>query len=84
MALADSFARIGRSAGEQTGDTPPAAAATIMVVKALLDDAMREAKPDAAFAGFTHVDDLAEAIAGLWDLTATELNGTHQWLTPQS
>lgn len=72
LALAHAF---GRADGD--------AAATILVVKALLDDAMRAARPDAAFDGFTHVDDLAETIAGLWDRSSAELNGERLWLTPQ-
>lgn len=72
LAVAHSF---GRSGGD--------AAATILVVKALLDDAMRAARPDAAFDGFTHVDDLAGTIAGLWDRPSAELNGERLWLTPQ-
>jgi NAD(P)-dependent dehydrogenase (short-subunit alcohol dehydrogenase family) len=50
-------------------------AATILVVKALLTDAMREQKPQAAFSGYTHVDELADVTAGLWDRPAAELNG---------
>ncbi|REE94873.1 NADP-dependent 3-hydroxy acid dehydrogenase YdfG [Thermomonospora umbrina] len=68
LALADSF--------EGTG-----AAATILVVKALLTDAMRAERPDAAFTGFTHVDDLADVIAGLWDRPTAELNGKRLDLT---
>ncbi|MFE3448220.1 SDR family NAD(P)-dependent oxidoreductase [Nonomuraea sp. NPDC059194] len=56
-------------------------AATILVVKALLNDAMKAAKPEAKFAGFTHVDDLAEAIAGLYERPAHEINGTRLDLT---
>lgn len=73
LALAHAF---GRSDGE--------AAATILVIKALVDDAMRAARPDAAFDGFTHVDDLAETIAGLWDRPSGELNGERLWLTPRT
>lgn len=72
LALAHAF---GRSGGD--------AAATILVVKALLDDTMRAARPDAAFDGFTHVDDLALTIAGLWDRPSAELNGERLWLTPR-
>ncbi|HEX2315082.1 MAG TPA: SDR family NAD(P)-dependent oxidoreductase [Thermomonospora sp.] len=68
LALADSFKGTG-------------SAATILVVNALLTDAMRAKKPDAPFTGFTHVDDLAEVIAGLWNRPATELNGTRLDLT---
>ncbi|MBO2451052.1 SDR family NAD(P)-dependent oxidoreductase [Actinomadura barringtoniae] len=63
LALADSFAGTD-------------AAAAILVVKALLTDAMRAEHPDKAYPGFTHVDDLAEAIADLWNRPAQELNGT--------
>ncbi|MBC6470360.1 SDR family NAD(P)-dependent oxidoreductase [Actinomadura alba] len=66
LALADSFRH-----------TP--AAATILVVKALLTDAMLERKAD--WPGHTHVDDLASTIAGLWDRPADELNGKRLWLT---
>jgi NAD(P)-dependent dehydrogenase (short-subunit alcohol dehydrogenase family) len=62
LALADSFARTD-------------AAAVILVVKALVNDAMREARPNAKFAGFTDVTDLADEIAGLWHPRATDLNG---------
>ncbi|GAA5045885.1 NAD(P)-dependent dehydrogenase (short-subunit alcohol dehydrogenase family) [Thermocatellispora tengchongensis] len=56
-------------------------AATILVVKALVNDAMRSAKPDAKFTGFTDVESLAEVIAGLWDRPAEELNGQRLELT---
>lgn len=77
LALGDQFHKTG-------GDQGPAAAATILVVKALLTDQMRAAKPDAKFAGFTHVTELAEAVAGLWDRSTADLNGTRLWLTEQS
>ncbi|MEU4223916.1 SDR family NAD(P)-dependent oxidoreductase [Nonomuraea sp. NPDC026600] len=51
-------------------------AAVILVVKALVNDAMRAAKPDARFAGFTDVNTLAEAIGDLYDRPAAQLNGT--------
>jgi NAD(P)-dependent dehydrogenase (short-subunit alcohol dehydrogenase family) len=73
FALADSFAG---------ADEPPRAAATALVVKALLSDEMRAAKPTAKFAGFTHVDDLAIAVADLWDRDASELNGRRVVLAP--
>jgi len=57
------------------------AAASIIVVKALLTPAMREAKPDAAFKGYTDVVELADTIVGLWDKPAAELNGARLWLT---
>jgi NADP-dependent 3-hydroxy acid dehydrogenase YdfG len=56
-------------------------AATILVVKALVNDAMRAAKPDARFPGFTDVRDLAEAIGGLYDQPAAQVNATRLDLT---
>ncbi|MGK5632089.1 SDR family NAD(P)-dependent oxidoreductase [Streptomyces sp. URMC 123] len=75
LALADSFRKAG-------GEGEPPAAATILVVKALVHDAMRAERPNAKFAGFTDVTELAEAIAGVWDRPAEEVNGTRLWLTP--
>ncbi|HTC70814.1 MAG TPA: SDR family NAD(P)-dependent oxidoreductase [Acidothermaceae bacterium] len=57
------------------------AAATIVVVKALVTPQMREAKPDSAFKGYTDVGELADVIAGLWDKPAAEVNGERLWLT---
>ncbi|MBL1068113.1 SDR family NAD(P)-dependent oxidoreductase [Streptomyces sp. 7-21] len=76
LALADSFRKAGRGG-------PPPAAATVLVVKALVHDALRAERPGAAFSGFTDVTDLASAITGLWDKPASDVNGTRQWLTPQ-
>lgn len=56
-------------------------AATILVVKALVNDAMRAARPNAAFSGFTDVNDLATAIGGLYDRPAAEVNGIRLDLT---
>ncbi|MGV9302829.1 MULTISPECIES: SDR family NAD(P)-dependent oxidoreductase [unclassified Nonomuraea] len=56
-------------------------AATVLVVKALLNDAMKAAKPEAKFAGFTHVDTLAEAVAQLYERPADEINGIRLDLT---
>ncbi|MDP9845361.1 SDR family NAD(P)-dependent oxidoreductase [Streptosporangium lutulentum] len=55
-----------------------ASTANILVVKALVDEGMRAASPEKKFPGFTDVDRLAEAIAGLWD---TDANGTRVDLT---
>lgn len=76
LALGDSFRKLGDEGG-------PAAAAVILVVKALVHDAMRAERPNAKFAGFTDVKELAEAIAGVWDRPAREVNGTRLWLTPK-
>ncbi|TDC71953.1 SDR family NAD(P)-dependent oxidoreductase [Streptomyces hainanensis] len=76
LALADGF--------RKTGDGgPPSAAASVVVVKALVNDAMRAERPDARFAGFTDVRDLAESIGQLWSKPTEEVNGTRLWLTPQ-
>ncbi|MFC6085019.1 SDR family oxidoreductase [Sphaerisporangium aureirubrum] len=58
------------------------AAATILVVKALVNDAMRAASPERSFPGFTDVTDLGDAVAGLWDRPASEINGERLDLTP--
>ncbi|TXS49671.1 SDR family NAD(P)-dependent oxidoreductase [Streptomyces sp. OR43] len=76
LALADSFRKAG-------GDEGPKTAAAILVVKALVHDAMRAERPNAKFAGFTDVKELADAIAGVWDRPAPEVNGKRLWLTPQ-
>jgi NAD(P)-dependent dehydrogenase (short-subunit alcohol dehydrogenase family) len=76
LALGDSFRRLG-------GDAGPTAAATVLVVKALVHDSLRAERPQSAFAGFTDVRDLAEAVADVWNRNAVEVNGTRQWLTPQ-
>ncbi|TDT95904.1 short subunit dehydrogenase [Streptomyces sp. 846.5] len=78
LSLADSF-RTLVAAEEQ----PERAAAVILVIKALVTDEMRAAKPNAKFAGFTHVDDLATTITDLWNRPAADLNGQHLWLTPR-
>lgn len=54
---------------------PMTAAATILVVKALLDDALRAKHPERRFPGYTHVDDLATAVAGLYGADAQSING---------
>jgi NAD(P)-dependent dehydrogenase (short-subunit alcohol dehydrogenase family) len=76
LALGDAFRKAGGGPG-------PRAAATILVIKALVHDAMRAERPAAKFAGFTDVTDLAEAIAGVWDRPAREVNGKRLWLTPE-
>ncbi|MEU5275673.1 SDR family oxidoreductase [Streptomyces asoensis] len=74
LALADAFRKAGGAEG-------PTSAAAILVVKALVHEAMRADRPNAKFAGFTDVKDLAEAIAGVWEKPATEVNGQRLWLT---
>ncbi|MEU0276347.1 short-chain dehydrogenase, partial [Streptomyces sp. NPDC006307] len=65
------------------GEAGPKAAAAILVIKALVHDAMRAERPNAKFAGFTDAKDLADAIAGLWEKPAQEVNGQRLWLTPK-
>lgn len=76
LALADAFHKAG-------GEDASRSAAAILVVKALVHDAMRAERPNAKFAGFTDVKELADAIAGVWDRPAPEVNGKRLWLTPQ-
>ena len=76
LALADSFRKAG-------GDEGPADAATIIIVKALVHDELRAQKPNAKFAGFTDVGELAGSIAEMWTRPADEVNGNRLWLTPQ-
>ncbi|MEV7426589.1 MULTISPECIES: SDR family NAD(P)-dependent oxidoreductase [unclassified Streptomyces] len=75
LALGDAFRKAG-------GEEGPRTAAAILVIKALVHDAMRAERPNAKFAGFTDVKDLAEAIVGVWDRPAREVNGNRLWLTP--
>ncbi len=76
LALGDAFRKAG-------GEQGPSAAAVILIVKALVHDAMRAERPNAKFAGFTDVKELAEAIAGVWERPAKEVNGKRLWLTEQ-
>lgn len=71
-ALADSFGKVA----------PDAAAATTLVVKALVHDAMRAADPTKTFPGYTDVADLAADTVALWSLPATEANGLRKVLVP--
>lgn len=73
FAMAASFA----AAGDEL-----CAAATVLVVKALLSERMKAATPDATFPGYTHVDVLADRIARLWDEDAAALNGARVVLAP--
>jgi hypothetical protein len=64
LALADSF-RAGA----------PNAAATILVIKALVDDRARAQAPARKFPGFTDVNELAARIVGLWSMDVQACNG---------
>lgn len=59
----------------QAGVAGLRAAATIVVVKALLDDGMRAARPDRRFPGYTHVRDLAATMTGLFTHEPADING---------
>lgn len=84
LALADAFRKEADLYRKEEGGTGgPRAAAAILVVKALVHDAMRAERPHAKFAGFTDVKELADAIAGVWDEPAENVNGKRLWLTPQ-
>ncbi|MFD0684759.1 SDR family NAD(P)-dependent oxidoreductase [Actinomadura fibrosa] len=78
LALADAFADVASERAVGTGDGP---AAVIFVVEALVTDAMLAERPGGDASRFTHVDDLAEAVAGLWDEPAAEVNGRRRDLS---
>lgn len=79
LAFADSLRRIQAA---RSPEEPPASAATILVIKALVDEQQRAAHPERRFPGFTDVDELATRIVGLWSMGAAELNGARITLTP--
>jgi NADP-dependent 3-hydroxy acid dehydrogenase YdfG len=74
-ALADSFAK-------EQKDSTATAAATTLVVKALVHDAMRAADPDKTFPGYTDVRDLAAETVALWSRDAAAANGDRKVLAP--
>jgi NADP-dependent 3-hydroxy acid dehydrogenase YdfG len=80
MALADSFRQ--EQSGRKPDPRPQTAAATVLVVKALVHDGLRAARPDASFDGYTDVADLADVVAGLWDTDAALVNGARRVLAP--
>lgn len=60
------------------------AAAVVLVVKALVDDAMRARSPERKFPGFTDVAELGQTVAGLFSTPAAGLNGARLVLAPNS
>jgi NADP-dependent 3-hydroxy acid dehydrogenase YdfG len=74
LALADSFSKSEERNTE--ANRPQQTAAVVLVIKALVTPAMRADKPDAAFSGFTSVEDLAAKISAVFAGNAAELNGT--------
>ena len=84
LAVADGFRRAhaatagaGTTVQEKAKQEDPElrSAATIFVVKALVNAEMRAKSPERSFPGFTDVADLAAAAAGLFTTPAGELNG---------
>ncbi|MEV7605091.1 SDR family oxidoreductase [Paenarthrobacter sp. NPDC089322] len=67
--------------GHKTEPKEQTSAAVVFVVKALLDDAMREAAPHRKFPGYTHVNELGDHISALFDAPASHLNGARQHLS---
>lgn len=78
MATAEGLARSAATDG-----TGLRAAATVLVVKALVDAQLRQAHPERTFPGATDVEDLAAAVVGLFSRPATELNGRRLPLAPE-
>jgi len=72
-AMAESFARAQSKA--KSNPEPQRSAATIIVIRALVDDALRDAHPDRTFAGFTDVHDLARTVVELFTEEASDING---------
>jgi hypothetical protein len=72
--MADGFRRVA--------DDRQAAAAVVLVVKALVDEAMRRNHPERSFPGATDVEDLARAVVGLFGAGTVGLNGSRLRLAP--
>ncbi|MFJ4208161.1 SDR family NAD(P)-dependent oxidoreductase [Paenarthrobacter sp. NPDC089675] len=75
LAVADGFRR--DQAGSRGTDHPleQHSAAVVFVVKSLVDASMRQAHPERKFPGYTDVEELAAAVARLFDQPAATLNG---------
>lgn len=71
QSIAQGFAT--QAAQREADEAPEPSAAVVLVVKALVDDAMRERSPERKFPGFTDVSVLAESVKGLF--TTPGLNG---------
>lgn len=70
--VADGFRRA--QSGNKTAQMPQRAAAVRFSIMALVDDDMQRDNPEKSYAGFTHVDALGQAVVGLWQGDAAELN----------
>ena len=73
LAMAESFRRL--QSGAKADPVPQRSAATVLVIKALVDQGMRDAAPDKEFTGFTDVRDLADRIVDLFTDEPAEING---------
>ncbi|EMY34155.1 short-chain dehydrogenase/reductase SDR [Arthrobacter crystallopoietes BAB-32] len=78
LAMADGFRRA--QSGHKTEPKEQTSAATVFVVKALVDESMRLSAPQRTFPGYTDVKDLAGQVAALFSAPASDLNGTRQHL----
>ena len=72
QSVAQGFAH--EAAQREEAEPAEASAAVVLVVKALVDDTMRERSPERTFPGFTDVATLAQAVGGLFGTTG--LNGS--------
>ncbi|MGY2747037.1 SDR family oxidoreductase [Pseudarthrobacter sp. O4] len=84
LAVADGFRRDQSATAYSGGTKDPGSsgnpveqrsAAVVLVVKALVDPAMRAKSPERKFPGFTDVEELAAAAVGLFTTPAAKLNG---------
>ena len=80
QAVAQGFRRAQSDAKEKP--QPQHSAAVVLVVKALVDDAMRTAEPERNFSTYTDVQVLADAVVGLFSQDAAQLNGRRLSLVP--
>lgn len=74
LSIADGFRRSASNDSTST-DSQESSAAVILVVKALVDPAMRLKNPERRFPGYTDVEDLASAVVELFNQPAAQLNG---------
>jgi NAD(P)-dependent dehydrogenase (short-subunit alcohol dehydrogenase family) len=78
--VADGFRRA--QSGHKAAPQPQRAAAVRFSVMAFVDGDMRRDNPGKAFAGFTDVDALGQAVVGLWQGDAGQLNDARIPLAP--
>lgn len=73
LAMAESFRR--RQSRSKTHPVSQHSASAILVIKALVDQAMRDADPSRDFDGFVDVEDLARRVVDLFTDEASDING---------